>query len=109
MQNNAFGRGVMTKTERSAARGFSCHSLTQEHVRLLLPEAERKVLVLLNLETPSAQLCEESFRGPTSLKTASVITVMPVKSLSILRRQAGKHRKKLLKFDRTICTTFVKA
>ena len=27
VQNNAFGRGVMTKTERSATRGFSCHSL----------------------------------------------------------------------------------
>ena len=48
------------------------------------------------METPSAQLREESFRGPTSLKTASVIAVMPVKSLSISRRQAGKHRKKLL-------------
>ena len=58
--------------------------------------AERKVLVLFNMETPSAQLREESFREPTSLKTASVIAVMPVKSLSILRRQAGKHRKKLL-------------
>ena len=109
MQNNAFGRGVMTKAEGSATRGFSCHSLTQEHVRRLLPEAERKVLVLLNMETPSAQLREESFRGPTSLKTASVIAVMPVKSLSILRRQAGKHRKTLLKFDRTIYATFFKA
>ena len=78
-------------------------------MRRLLPEAERKVLVLLNMETPSAQLRDESFRGPTSLKTASVIAVMPVKSLSILRRQAGKHRSKLLKFDRTICTAFVKA
>ena len=39
VQNNACGRGVMTKTERSAsARGFSCHSLTQEHVRRLLLE-----------------------------------------------------------------------
>ena len=28
---------------------------------------------MLNLEAPPAQLREESFRGPTSLKTASVI------------------------------------
>ena len=54
VKNNACGRGVMTKTERSAcsARGFSCYSLTQEHVRRLLPagRAERRVLVLLNVE-----------------------------------------------------------
>ena len=67
--------------------------------------AERRVLVLLNMEAPPAQLREESFLGPTSLKTASVIAVMPMESLLILRRQVGKHRKKLLKFDRTICTT----
>ena len=54
------------------------------------------------MEAPPAKLREESFRGPTSLKTASVIAVMPTESLLILR---GKHRKKLLKFDRTICTT----
>ena len=42
VQNNAFGHGVMTKTERSATRGFYCHSLTQEHVRHLLPEELRE-------------------------------------------------------------------
>ena len=57
------------------------------------------------MEASPAQLREESFRGPTSLKTASVIVVMPMESVLILRRQVGKHRKKLLKFDRTICTT----
>ena len=42
VQNNACGRGVMTKTERTASvRGFSCHSLTQEHARRLLPEELR--------------------------------------------------------------------
>ena len=60
---------------------------------------------MLNMEAQPAELREESFRGPTSLKTASVIAVMPMESLLILRRQVGKHRKKLLKFDRTICTT----
>ena len=75
-------------------------------MRRLLPEELREeVLVLLNMEGPPAQLREESFLGPTSLKTASVIAVMPMESLLILRRQVGKHRKKLLKFDRTICTT----
>ena len=98
---------TLAKTERSAcARGFSCHSLTQEHVLSSSSRrAERRVLVLLNMEAPPAQLREESFRGPTSLKTASVIAVMPMESLLILRRQVGKHQKKLLKFDRTICTT----
>ena len=97
VQNNACGRGVMTKTERrGGARGFSCHSLTQEHVRrLLLEELREESSFLLNLEAPPAQLREESFRGPTSLKTASVIAVMPMESLLILRRQVGKHRKKL--------------
>ena len=40
---------------------------------------------MLNMEAPPAQLREESFRGPTSLKTASVIAVMPMESLLILR------------------------
>ena len=44
------------------------------------------------MEAPPAQLREESFPGPTSLKTASVIAVMPMESLLILRRQAGKHQ-----------------
>ena len=67
--------------------------------------AERRASSFCSTWTPSAQLREESFRGPTSLKTASVIAVMPLESLLILRRQAGKRRKKLLKFDRTICMT----
>ena len=46
------------------------------------------------MEAPPAQLREESFLGPTSLKTASVIAVMPMESFLILRRQVGKHRKK---------------
>ena len=56
--------------------------------------AVRRVLVLLNMKAPPAQLREESFRGPTPLKTASVIAVMPMESLLILRRQVGKHRQK---------------
>ena len=105
VQNNACGRGVMTKTERSATRGFSCQqfeAMTQDTGTCALSSsgrAERRVLVLLNMEASPAQLREESFPGPTSLKTASVIAVMPMESLLILRKQAGKHRKKLLKFE----------